>query len=101
MMMRYAIGLDIGVTNVKAVGVTALGEVLFRRAVGAHWEWREWPARGWRELGGGARDGGGAECCVVDAGDGSGRGGDGGWAALARASGAGGAFGAYLSRCGG
>src|SRR6476646_10460076 len=43
--MRYAIGLDIGVTNVKAAGVSPAGEVLFRQNFETHAESPEWPAR--------------------------------------------------------
>ena len=60
MMMRYAIGLDIGVTNVKAVGVTPLGEVLFRRTFETHSESPDWPARVKTQLGEMERERGGA-----------------------------------------
>src|SRR5205809_5014659 len=60
MMMRYAIGLDIGVTNVKAVGVTRLGEVLFRRTFETHSESPDWPARVKTQLGEMERERGGA-----------------------------------------
>ena len=43
--MRYAIGLDIGVTNVKAAGVSPAGEVLFRQTFETHAESPDWPAR--------------------------------------------------------
>jgi glucokinase len=43
--MQYAIGLDIGVTNVKAAGVSPAGEVLFRQTFETHAESRDWPAR--------------------------------------------------------
>jgi glucokinase len=43
--MRYAIGLDIGVTNVKAAGVSPTGEVLFRQTFETQGESPEWPAR--------------------------------------------------------
>jgi glucokinase len=43
--MRYAIGLDIGVTNVKAAGVLPGGEVLFRETFATHAESADWPAR--------------------------------------------------------
>jgi glucokinase len=44
-MMRYAIGLDIGVTNVKAVGATAAGEILFRESFATQSQSADWPAR--------------------------------------------------------
>lgn len=43
--MRYAIGLDIGVTNVKAVGVTPAGEVVFRESFETRSNSPEWPGR--------------------------------------------------------
>ncbi|HEY7119947.1 MAG TPA: ROK family protein [Tepidisphaeraceae bacterium] len=43
--MSHAIGIDIGVTNVKAVGVTASREVLFRHTMETHAESPDWPAR--------------------------------------------------------
>lgn len=43
--MQYAIGLDIGVTNVKAVGATAAGEVLFRESFATESKSSDWPAR--------------------------------------------------------
>jgi glucokinase len=43
--MRYAIGLDIGVTNVKAIGARAAGEILFRGSFATESSSPEWPAR--------------------------------------------------------
>jgi glucokinase len=43
--MHYAIGLDIGVTNVKAAGVSPAGEMLFRQTLQTHAESPDWPAR--------------------------------------------------------
>ena len=43
--MRHAIGLDIGVTNVKAAGVAPSGEVRFRQTFETHAESPAWPAR--------------------------------------------------------
>jgi glucokinase len=43
--MRYAIGLDIGVTNVKAAGVTAAGETLFRETFETRSGSADWPER--------------------------------------------------------
>src|SRR5258706_8818392 len=43
--MRYAIGLDIGVTNMKAAGVQPSGEVRFRQTFQTHSESSDWPAR--------------------------------------------------------
>ncbi len=43
--MRYAIGLDIGVTNVKAVGATAAGEILYRESFATESKSPDWPAR--------------------------------------------------------
>jgi glucokinase len=42
--MSYAIGIDIGVTNVKAVGVTPAGQVRFRQSFETHAESPDWPA---------------------------------------------------------
>jgi glucokinase len=44
-MMGYAIGLDAGVTNVKAVCVTPSGEVLAREQFETHAESPDWPKR--------------------------------------------------------
>jgi glucokinase len=41
--MRYAIGLDIGVTNVKAVGATAVGEIVFRESFATESKSPRWP----------------------------------------------------------
>src|SRR4051812_12977240 len=43
--MPYAIGLDIGVTNVKAAGVLPSGELRFRQTFETHAESSDWPAR--------------------------------------------------------
>jgi glucokinase len=43
--MSYAMGLDIGVTNVKAAGAAPGGEVLFRETFATHADSPEWPAR--------------------------------------------------------
>jgi glucokinase len=43
--MSYAMGLDIGVTNVKAAGVSPGGEVLFRETFATHADSPDWPAR--------------------------------------------------------
>jgi glucokinase len=45
MTMPYAIGLDIGVTNVKAIGITPAGEILFRQSIETHAQSSDWPAR--------------------------------------------------------
>jgi glucokinase len=42
--MSFAIGIDIGVTNAKAVGVTPAGQVLFRESFETHAESPDWPA---------------------------------------------------------
>ncbi|MDB5320421.1 MAG: glkA [Phycisphaerales bacterium] len=43
--MPYAIGLDIGVTNLKAAGVSPTGQLLFRQTFETHAESPDWPAR--------------------------------------------------------
>jgi glucokinase len=43
--MDYAIGLDVGVTNVKAVCVTASGEITSREQFETHAESPDWPKR--------------------------------------------------------
>ena len=43
--MDYAIGMDVGVTNVKAVCVTPSGEVLAREQFETHAESPDWPRR--------------------------------------------------------
>jgi glucokinase len=42
--VTYALGIDIGVTNVKVVGVTPAGEVRFRQSFETHAESPDWPA---------------------------------------------------------
>lgn len=41
--MPYAIGLDIGVTNVKAVGATRAGQILFRQSFATQSDSPQWP----------------------------------------------------------
>jgi glucokinase len=41
--MQYAIGLDIGVTNVKAIGATPAGEILFRESFATQSHSPQWP----------------------------------------------------------
>ena len=43
--MGYSLGIDIGVTNVKAVGVTAAGDVSFRETFETRAESPDWPSR--------------------------------------------------------
>ena len=48
--MRYAMGLDIGVTNVKAAGVSPEGKVLFRQTFETQSQLPDWPGRVKKEL---------------------------------------------------
>jgi glucokinase len=41
--MRYAIGIDIGVTNVKCVAVSDVGEIVLRDQAATHAEKADWP----------------------------------------------------------
>ncbi len=43
--MAYAIGIDIGVTNIKAVATSASGEILLQDQTPTHSERPDWPAR--------------------------------------------------------
>ena len=65
--MGYAIGLDIGVSNVKAAGVSPAGEVLFRQSFETRAESTDWPARVKANLAEMERSKGGAEWLGVAA----------------------------------
>jgi glucokinase len=41
--MRYAIGIDIGVTNIKCVAISDVGEILLRDQAATHAEKADWP----------------------------------------------------------
>lgn len=43
--MRYAIGIDVGVTNIKSVCVTEGGEILHRDSVATEAQQADWPGR--------------------------------------------------------